>query len=101
MGKDGWAMELCPLGSDILMHQPTLSTQKSLVSLTEKDGGKLIMNALGHNMNYESHTFRDLCPQRDNYFTVPFLLFGNIVAVACHLCSLNVHLLSCKICQES
>lgn len=44
MGTDGWAMELCPLGSDILKHQPTLSTEKSLVSLTDKDGRKLIMH---------------------------------------------------------
>lgn len=58
-------------------------------------------NALGHNMNDGSQTFRDLCPQRGNYFTVPLLLFVNVVVVACYLCSLNVHLLSCKIGQES
>lgn len=47
-------------------------------------------------MNCGPQSFRDLCPQRGNYFTVPFLLLVSVVAVACHLCSLNVNVLAAK-----
>lgn len=100
MGTDRWAMELCPLGSDILMHQPTLSKRKSWVSLTEKDGGKLIMHwATIWTMGLRHSGIS--VPREAITLLSHFCYLSMLWLWHCHLCSLNVHLLSCKVCQES